>query len=107
MTNAVGQFTTRRERGAHLTRVELSIGSLDLLRFVDYEHDFPRHSHDYFTLGVFGVGSGQLRYRRSTWRATRGSILAVPPDEVHEAAPFRGGWTYRALYPTRAMVALA
>jgi AraC-like DNA-binding protein len=100
--------TRRADQGAQLTRVDLSIGSLDLLRFVNYDHDFPRHSHDYFTLGVFDVGSGELRYRRGTWKARDGSILAVPPEEVHEAAPFpRGGWTYRAMYPTREMVALA
>lgn len=94
--------------GAFLTRVELSIGAIDLIRFVQFDHDFPRHAHDYFTLGVFGSGNGTLGYRGARWQASSGSVIAVPPDEVHEAEPVAGeGWCYDALYPSRAMVALA
>jgi AraC-like DNA-binding protein len=94
--------------GARMTRVELSIGSLDLLRCVRYDHDFPRHSHAQFTVGVFEVGSGTVRYRHAGWRATDGAILAVPPDEVHQAEPLAdSGWTYRTLYPSVELVALA
>ena len=97
-----------RRSGAWLTRVELSIGAIDLIRFVHYDHDFPRHSHDFYTLGVFATGSGTLGYRGARWQASDGAILAVPPDEVHNAEPLDGeGWSYDALYPSRAMVALA
>lgn len=99
---------TSRRDGAWVTRVDLSIGAIDLIRFVHYDHDFPRHSHDFFTLGVFATGSGALGYRGARWQASNGAILAVPPDEVHDAEPMEGeGWTYDALYPSRAMVALA
>ncbi len=94
--------------GACVTRVDLSIGSLDLLQFVRVDHAFPRHSHDHFTVGVFDVGCGSLRYRRATWKATDASILAVTPDEVHEAEPSAdGGWTYRTMYPPVSLVAMA
>lgn len=94
--------------GAHLRRVALSIGTLDLLRFVRYDHAFPRHSHEEFTVGVFESGNGSLGYRRARWRAFDGSVLAVPPDEVHTAEPLAGsGWTYRAMYPSPALVAAA
>jgi AraC-like DNA-binding protein len=94
--------------GATLSRAELSIGALDLLRLVDYDHAFPRHAHDHYTVGVFAAGNGSLRYRHAKWLAADGAVLAVPPDEVHAAEPLPGhGWTYRTLYPTTALVALA
>jgi AraC-like DNA-binding protein len=84
-----------------LDRVELSIGGLDLVQFRDYNHSFPRHSHDFFTVGVFARGNGRLLYRGRAWAADEGSILAVSPDEVHTAEPRRDrGWTYCAMYPT-------
>ena len=89
------------ERGVHVTRVELSIGSLDLFRFDDYDHAFPRHSHDRFTIGAFGRGNGRIRMSGQNWTAADGAILAIPPDAAHSAEPLKGrGWTYRSLYPS-------
>jgi AraC-like DNA-binding protein len=84
-----------------VTRVELSIGALDLFHFQSYDHAFPRHSHDRFTVGVFGEGNGSIRMNGASWRAADGAILVVPPDAPHSADPLRGrGWTYRTLYPS-------
>jgi AraC-like DNA-binding protein len=94
--------------GARLDRVELSIGGLDLVQFNDYAHSFPRHSHDFFTVGVFAKGNGRLAYRGSTWPADEGAVLAVSPEEVHTAEPRRDrGWTYCAMYPTVELMAHA
>jgi AraC-like DNA-binding protein len=96
------------ESGARFTRVTLSIGTLDLVRFTRYDHAFPRHSHEEFTVGAFETGNGSLGYRRGSWRAFDGTVLAVPPDEVHTAEPLRGsGWTYRAMYPSTTLMAVA
>jgi AraC-like ligand binding domain. len=65
--------------GVYVTRVELSIGALDLFRFLNYDHAFPRHSHDRFTVGVFGPQNGTIRFRGGDWQAREGSILAIPP----------------------------
>jgi len=94
--------------GVRLDRVELSIGGLDLVQFRDYAHSFPRHSHDFFTVGVFARGNGRLSYRGRTWVADEGSILAVSPDQVHTAEPRRDrGWTYCAMYPTAKLMSHA
>ena len=91
--------------GVHVSRVDLSFGSLDVFRFVDYEHAFPRHSHDRFTIGVFGAHNGSITLKGSAWPAGEGSILAIAPDEVHSAEPRKGsGWTYRTLYPSAEIV---
>jgi AraC-like DNA-binding protein len=95
-------------RAVRVTRVELSIGTLDLFCFENYDHAFPRHSHDRFTVGVFGAGNGTIRFRGARWNAAEGSILAVPPDEAHSADPLPGyGWTYRTFYPSTELVAQA
>ncbi len=95
-------------RAVIVTRVELSIGSLDLFRFADYRSAFPRHSHERFTVGVFGPRNGNIAFRRGSFRAAEGSILAIPPDEAHSADPQRGaGWTYHTLYPSTRIVQLA
>ena len=94
--------------GVHVTRTELSIGSLDLFRFDRYDHAFPRHSHERFTLGVFGAGNGSIRFRSGTWRARDGAILAIAPDQTHSADPLRGsGWTYRTFYPSNELIGRA
>ena len=94
--------------GVQLTRVALSIGTLDLLRFTQYDHAFPRHSHEEFTVGTFETGNGSLGYRGASWRAYDGTVLAVPPDEVHTAEPLPGqGWTYRAMYPSAPLMSVA
>ena len=94
--------------GVAITRVDLSIGSIDLFRFSNYDHAFPRHSHDRLTLGVFGARNGSIRVQRGNFRAVEGAILAIVPDEAHAAEPMRGlGWTYRTLYPSQQIVDLA
>lgn len=96
------------EPGAHVSRIATSIGALDLIHFVQFDHAFPRHSHEEYTVGVFGTGNGTIGYRGSAWRAFDASILAVTPDEVHTADPLAGsGWTYRAMYPSAALMAIA
>ncbi len=95
-------------QAVRVTRADLSIGTLDLFRFDGYDHAFPRHSHDHFTVGVLGPRNGRIRFRQGTWNAAEGAILAIPPDEPHSAEPLkRSGWTYRTFCPSREIVALA
>lgn len=93
--------------GVLLTRATLSIGSFDLLQFTRFAHAFPRHAHDHYTVAVFDVPSGRLEYRGRSWHAVPDGVLAVSADDVHAAEPGEGGWTYRALYPTVDVVAIA
>jgi AraC-like DNA-binding protein len=103
-----GKLKEDETHTVHVTRIELSIGALDLFCFENYDHAFPRHSHDRFTVGVFGARNGSIRFRGADWNATEGSILAVPPDEAHSADPLPGcGWTYRTFYPSTELVARA
>ena len=94
--------------GVRVRHVELSIGGVDLFVFSGFGHAFPRHSHESLTVGVFGAGNGSISVSRGTFRATPGAILAIGAEETHSADPLRGGgWTYRSIYPSRALVDLA
>lgn len=91
-----------------VTRVELSIGFLDLFRFEKYDHSFPRHSHDRFTIGALGRGNGSIRMRGTSCIAREGCMLAIAPDATHSADPLQGqGWTYRSLYPSMELMSVA
>jgi AraC-like DNA-binding protein len=94
--------------GVRVRHVELSIGGLDLFVFSEYGHAFPRHSHESVTLGVFGEGNGSITVQRGTFKAARGSVLAIGADQAHAAEPARGrGWTYRSIYPSRELLDVA
>jgi len=98
----------RTDPGVIVSRVELSIGSLDLFRFDSYMHAFPRHSHDRFTVGVFDGDNGTISLGRTSARAHGGEILAIAPEAIHSAEPSRErGWCYRSLYPSNEIMAAA
>ena len=94
--------------GVTLERAETSLGAIELFTFERHRHAFPRHVHDVLTLGVFGPGNGTIRVRGGAQRAATGMLLAIAPNEVHSAEPFRGsGWTYRSMCPSPALLAHA
>lgn len=51
---------------------------------------FPRHSHDYFTLGVMLRGVGTLWYRGADRILRPGHVVVIPPGEVHTGGMARG-----------------
>jgi AraC-like DNA-binding protein len=96
------------DAGVRVSRVDLSVGSLDLFRFTNYEHAFPRHAHERFTVGVFDGPNGTISLGGASALATHGAILAVAPDATHSAEPDRErGWNYRSLYPSNELVSVA
>jgi AraC-like DNA-binding protein/quercetin dioxygenase-like cupin family protein len=44
---------------------------------------FPRHTHEYFTVGVMLSGIGTLWSRGTTHTLRRGDVVIIPPGEVH------------------------
>ena len=62
-------------------------------------HRFLPHTHDELVLGVIEAGAESFRLRGERVVAPAGSVVVVPPGEVHtgEAAGPQG-WAYRVLY---------
>lgn len=87
--------------GVSIQRIHTSLGDIELFRFENHAHAYPRHAHDVLTLGVFGRDHGTIRVKGGASRAHEGAVLALAPDEVHSADPERdGGWNYRSLCPS-------
>jgi AraC-like DNA-binding protein len=79
---------------------------LDLLALVLSGHEFPRHLHEGFTIGV--IVTGCLEYRTSTeaLRLEPGDLFLRPPGEVHteRAVPASGPLRYLVMYPGMTVV---
>jgi AraC-like DNA-binding protein len=73
---------------------------LELLqaRFVSYS--FDRHTHDTFAMGIIDEGAATLWCRGRTVAVPSGSVLLVPPGEVHTGGRHRDAALvgYRLIY---------
>jgi AraC-like DNA-binding protein len=77
------------------------IGDLELLRANFITHQFPRHFHEGYVMGVIERGVEAFHYRGAIHYAPAGSIVVINPGEVHTGfAGDASGWTYRMLYPS-------
>jgi AraC-like DNA-binding protein/quercetin dioxygenase-like cupin family protein len=64
--------------------------SVELMRTSYRTQVFPRHTHDYFTVGVVLQGAGTLWYRGANRTTHRDDIVVIPPGEVHTGGVARG-----------------
>jgi AraC-like DNA-binding protein len=90
---------------AEWVRVDDGRHSLDLLTASYRRHQFARHSHATYAIGVVTCGEEQFHYRGELRRAGVGSLAILEPGEPHDGRAARPeGWAYRVLYPTEAML---
>ena len=93
---------------ARLQRIP-QLPGLELLqaRFVSYS--FDRHTHDAFAIGIIDDGAATLWCRGSTVAVPRGSVLLVPPGEVHTGGRHRDAAVvgYRLVYANADWLAVA
>lgn len=80
----------------HFWRPEKLVG-ISLHRGVSATHPYPRHWHEELHLCAYTSGSGHLGHRGSSYFVSGGSLVLMPPGEVHEnwvkpgsACSFRG-----------------
>lgn len=77
------------------------IGKVDLLKAHYITHEFPRHTHDGYVIGVIEHGAEAFNYRGELHVAAAGEIVVVNPGEVHTGHSYEeGGWIYRTFYPS-------
>jgi AraC-like DNA-binding protein len=75
------------------------IPDLECFRVVNFVHEYPRHSHSTWAIGVVDDGTGGIWYRGANERGGPGELIAINPGEVHTGYPLqRGGISYSMLY---------
>jgi AraC-like DNA-binding protein len=91
-----------------VTRVSLSLGTLDVLTGREMREHFPPHVHEFFAFGVIDGGASDLRYRGASSVASAGAVVAIPPGQLHTGEPLgEAGWSYKMIYPGADLVAQA
>jgi AraC-like DNA-binding protein len=87
---------------AHLVRRP----GYELLQARYVHHRFGLHAHDAFVLAVVEDGAEGLRVGGARRVAYPGDVVLFSPGEVHDGwAQDRRGFSYRAVYPSRDLVA--
>jgi AraC-like DNA-binding protein len=76
-------------------------GDLELLRAFYVAHTFPRHTHEFYVVGVVEQGVEAFFNKTQMHYAKYGDISLTNPDEIHTGhAGTSQGYLYRAFYPT-------
>lgn len=97
---------TKRERSEWSRYYRLPVNSVEALHARFVTHCYPRHSHDYFVIGLVESGAQAYWYRGQRHVTPAGQIFLVNPDEPHtgESATL-DGYVYRTLYPSEDLLA--
>ena len=76
-----------------------AIPHLECFRTVGFVHEYPRHSHSTWAIGVVDEGIGGIWHRGANERVGPGTIIAVSPGAVHTGYPLqKGGMSHSMLY---------
>ena len=68
-------------------------------------HRYAPHSHDTWAMGTITAGCEAFTCRGARHYAPAGQVVVVPPGVVHDGEPLAGGgYEYRMLYPSDALV---
>lgn len=68
-------------------------------------HHFPRHSHDYYVVGLISDGAQRFTHRGREYQTPPGGMILLNPEDDHTGEPVtRSGFRWRAVYPTRRMM---
>src|SRR5262245_12058976 len=81
---------------------------IELLRAWFGGRAYARHRHDTYAIGVTEAGVQEFDYRGRAERATRGQVVVLHPDEMHDGrAGTAAGFGYRIVYVEPARIAAA
>lgn len=74
--------------------------NLELLSATYVTHQFARHYHETYAIGVIERGSYTFYHKGGMEIIHAGQIVLINPEEVHSGKPVdNNGWKYRMLYP--------
>src|SRR5215208_2974135 len=93
---------------AEVARLELAPDvCVGLMRTSYQRHVFPKHTHEYFTIGLGLSGTGVLWFRGTNHVRRRGELVVIRPDEVHTGGPAPGSsiLSYLAVHVPESVIA--
>lgn len=68
-------------------------------------HIFARHAHEYYVIGLIEAGVQSFAYQGKRQVTPAGDVFVIHPGEAHTGeAVSPGGYTYRTLYPSVALL---
>jgi len=73
---------------------------LDCLRATFRRYSYTRHTHETYALAAIVEGCETFFHRGEQHYAGPGMVAIVCPDEIHDGAPYGGGFEYRTFYPS-------
>lgn len=74
--------------------------NLELLSATYITHQFARHYHETYAIGVVEGGSYTFYHKGSMEIIRAGQMVLINPNEVHSGKPVDNmGWKYRMFYP--------
>jgi AraC-like DNA-binding protein len=77
---------------------------LECLRAVFRRHAYARHTHETYAIAAVLKGCETFFHRGEQHYVHPGGIAVVGPDELHDGEPYGGGFEYRTLYPSAALM---
>ncbi|MGM3175267.1 AraC family transcriptional regulator [Dickeya lacustris] len=98
----MGTSSSREEVQFHHLK---ELGGLEMLQARYHRQRFARHSHENFCVGVIEEGAQRFYRTGGEHVAPTGDIILVNADDIHTGhADVPGGWAYRAIYPSPALL---
>jgi AraC-like DNA-binding protein len=79
-------------------------GDLDCFTATFRKHVFPPHTHETYVVGTVIEGLHCYMHKGRMVRTGPGHLCFINPGEVHDGAPVDGGYRYRMVYPTEALM---
>ncbi len=75
------------------------VAGIELFEAQIFKHEFDKHFHDVYTIGLNQKGRGQCLYKQTIHYQCPGSFNCINPGEVHTGAVASdNGWAFRNLY---------
>lgn len=81
------------------------MGGFELLSGSYVQHDFPRHAHAEYLIGVIESGIHDVWCRREWWHASPNTIATFSPEETHYGGSgHESGWKQTIFYFPQSMI---
>jgi len=82
------------------------LDGMRLLHAYYVKHSFAPHAHDHYVIGLIERGVQQFDHGKRRFVTLPQHIIVLNPDEVHTGeAAIQGGFGYRAMYPSKSLMA--